>query len=124
MTDEIETFTETGIRLRSGRELSADIIVTATGLKMQLLGGIEVVVDGKPVKFSETMNFRGVMLSDVPNLANIFGYTNASWTLKCDLICAYIARLINYMDRHDYVQCTPRCSTTCRSLTSSPPDAA
>jgi len=108
VTDEIETFTETGIRLRSGRELSADIIVTATGLKMQLLGGIEVVVDGKPVKFSETMNFKGVMLSDVPNLANIFGYTNASWTLKCDLICAYIARLINYMDRHDYVQCTPR----------------
>ncbi|MFY9894505.1 MAG: NAD(P)/FAD-dependent oxidoreductase [Xanthobacteraceae bacterium] len=108
VTDEIETFTETGIRLRSGRELSADIIVTATGLKMQLLGGIEVAVDGKPVKFAETMNFKGVMLSDVPNLANIFGYTNASWTLKCDLICAYIARLINYMDRHDYVQCTPR----------------
>ena len=108
VTDEIETFTETGIRLRSGRELFADIIVTATGLKMQLLGGIEVVVDGKPVKFAETMNFKGVMLSDVPNLANIFGYTNASWTLKCDLICAYISRLINYMDRHGYVQCTPR----------------
>jgi cation diffusion facilitator CzcD-associated flavoprotein CzcO len=108
VTDEIETFTESGIRLRSGRELSADIIVTATGLKMQLLGGIQVAVDGKPVKFGETMNFRGVMLSDVPNLANVFGYTNASWTLKCDLICAYIARLINYMDRHGYVQCTPR----------------
>jgi monooxygenase len=107
-TDEIETFTETGIHLRSGRELTADIIVTATGLKMQLLGGIEVVVDGKPVKFAETMNFKGALFSDVPNLANVFGYTNASWTLKSDLISAYISRLINYMDRHGYVQCTPR----------------
>jgi cation diffusion facilitator CzcD-associated flavoprotein CzcO len=108
VTDQIEAFTETGIRLCSGRELKADIIVTATGLRMQLLGGIQVVVDGKPVKFADTMNFKGVMLSDVPNLANVFGYTNASWTLKCDLICAYISRLINYMDRHGYVQCTPR----------------
>ena len=68
VTDQIDSFTESGIRLQSGRELSADIIVTATGLKMQLLGGITVVVDGKPVKFSETMNFKGVMFSDVPNL--------------------------------------------------------
>ena len=108
VTDQIETFTETGIRLQSGRELKADIIVTATGLKLQLLGGIDVVVDGKPVKFADTMNFKGVMFSDVPNLASAFGYTNASWTLKCDLICAYVARLINYMDRHGYVACTPR----------------
>jgi monooxygenase len=108
VTDRIETFTATGIRLQSGRELKADIIVTATGLKLQLLGGIQVMVDGTPVKFAETINFKGVMFSDVPNLAAAFGYTNASWTLKCDLTSAYIGRLINYMDRHGYVACTPR----------------
>jgi monooxygenase len=108
VTDQIETFTESGIRLGSGRELEADIIVTATGLKLQMLGGIQVDVDGKPVKFGETMNFRGTLLSDVPNLANVFGYTNASWTLKSDLVSAYVSRLINYMDRHGYDQCTPR----------------
>jgi monooxygenase len=108
VTDQIETFTETGIRLKSGRELPADIIVTATGLKLQMLGGIALTVDGKPVKFGETMNFRGTLLSDVPNFANVFGYTNASWTLKSDLVSAYVARLINYMDRHGYDQCTPR----------------
>jgi monooxygenase len=108
VTDQIEAFTEAGIRLRSGRELPADIVVTATGLKLQMLGGIHVAVDGKPVKFSETMNFKGVMFSDVPNLAAAFGYTNASWTLKCDLTAAYVARLIAYMDRRGYVACTPR----------------
>jgi cation diffusion facilitator CzcD-associated flavoprotein CzcO len=108
VTDQIESFTAAGIRLRSGREIYADIIVTATGLKLQLLGGIRVIVDGKPVKFSDTMNFKGVMFSDVPNFAAAFGYTNASWTLKCDLTCAYVVRLINYMDRHGYVACTPR----------------
>ena len=107
-TDGIESFTEKGIRLKSGRELEADIIVTATGLKLLLLGGITVAVDGKPVKFADTMNYKGVMFSDVPNLFVAFGYTNASWTLKCDLTCAYVARLINYMDRHGYDMCTPR----------------
>jgi monooxygenase len=108
VTDTIENFTEKGIRLQSGRELAADIIITATGLKLLLLGGINIAVDGKPVTFSDTMNFKGVMFSDVPNLASVFGYTNASWTLKSDLICAYVSRLIKYMDRHGYVQCTPR----------------
>ncbi len=75
---------------------------------MQLLGGISVAIDNKPVTFSETMNFKGVMFSDVPNLFAAFGYTNASWTLKCDLTSAYVARLINYMDRHGYAVCTPR----------------
>jgi monooxygenase len=107
VTDEIDTFTETGIRLKSGRELPADIIVTATGLKLQMLGGIEATVDGQPVNFGKTMNFKGVMFSGVPNLANTFGYTNASWTLKSDLIGAYVARLLNYMDRHGYAACTP-----------------
>jgi cation diffusion facilitator CzcD-associated flavoprotein CzcO len=108
VTDRIATFTESGIHLQSGRELAADIIITATGLKLLLLGGIQIAVDGKPVKFSETTNFKGVMFSDVPNLFAAFGYTNASWTLKADLTCAYVARLINHMDRRGYVACTPR----------------
>ena len=108
VTDQITTFTETGIRLQSGRELTADIVVTATGLKLQLLGGIQILVDGRPVRLGETMNFKGVMFSDVPNLFGAFGYTNASWTLKSDLTSAYVARLINYMDRHGYMACTPR----------------
>jgi monooxygenase len=108
VTDRIVSFTESGIQLKSGRVLPADIIVTATGLKILLLGGIRVAVDGKPVKFSETVNFKGVMFSNIPNLFATFGYTNASWTLKCDLTCAYVARLINLMDRRGYVACTPR----------------
>jgi cation diffusion facilitator CzcD-associated flavoprotein CzcO len=108
VTDRIATLTESGIRLQSGRELAADIIITATGLNLLLLGGIQIAVDGKPVKFSETTNFKGVMFSNVPNLFAAFGYTNASWTLKCDLTCAYVARLINHMDRRGYVACTPR----------------
>jgi len=82
VTDEIESFTENGLRLRSGEELEADIIVTATGLKVQLMGGMEVCVDGAPVTLSRAMSYKGMMYSDVPNLASSFGYTNASWTLK------------------------------------------
>jgi cation diffusion facilitator CzcD-associated flavoprotein CzcO len=108
VTGQIATFTGSGIRLQSGQELAADIIITATGLKLLLLGGMEIAVDGRPVTFSETTNFRGVMFSDVPNLFAVFGYTNASWTLKADLSCAWVARLINHMDRRGYVACTPR----------------
>jgi cation diffusion facilitator CzcD-associated flavoprotein CzcO len=108
VTDQIATFTGSGIRLQSGRDLAADIIITATGLKLLLLGGIQIAVDGEPVKFSETMNFKGVMFSNVPNLFAVFGYTNASWTLKADLTCAHVARIINHMDRRGYVACTPR----------------
>ena len=108
VTGRIATFTQSGVRLESGQELAADIIITATGLKLLLLGGIEVAVDGKPVTFSETMNFKGVMFSNVPNLFAVFGYTNASWTLKADLTCAWAARLINHMDRRGHVACTPR----------------
>jgi cation diffusion facilitator CzcD-associated flavoprotein CzcO len=107
-TSHIDTFTRDGIRLADGRELKADIIVTATGLNMQVLGGIEVDVDGRTVDFAKTLNYKGMMYSDVPNLASSFGYTNASWTLKCDLTCEYVCRLINYMDRHGYRQCVPR----------------
>ena len=108
VTDEIATFTADGLRLRFGRELAADIIVTATGLNLLMLGGIRLTVDGTPVDFGKTMNFKGVMFSDVPNLAVAFGYTNASWTLKCDLTSAYVGRLIAYMDKHGYASCTPR----------------
>jgi cation diffusion facilitator CzcD-associated flavoprotein CzcO len=108
VTDQIETFTEKGIRLRSGEELEADIIVTATGLNMKLMSGLQLVVDGKPVDMSGTMAYKGMMYSDVPNLASAFGYTNASWTLKCDLTSEYVCRLINHMDEHGYTQCTPR----------------
>jgi monooxygenase len=107
VTSEIDTFTTDGIRLKDGRELDADIIVTATGLNLQVLGGIAVDVDGRAVDFARTLNYKGMMYSDVPNLASAFGYTNASWTLKCDLTCEYVCRLLNYMDRRGYRQCVP-----------------
>ena len=107
VTNEIDTFTKNGIRLKDGSELAADIIVTATGLVLEVLGGLEVVVDGRKVDFAKTLNYKGMMYSDVPNLAAAFGYTNASWTLKCDLTCEYVCRLINYMDRRGYKQCVP-----------------
>jgi monooxygenase len=108
VTDEIETFTEKGLRLRSGQELEADIIVTATGLKVQLMGGMEVWVDGAQVTLSRAMSYKGMMYSDVPNLASSFGYTNASWTLKSDLTAEYVCRLLKHMDAGGYVRCTPR----------------
>ena len=107
-TDEIETFTEKGLRLRSGQELEADIIVTATGLKVQLMGGMEVWVDGARVTLSRAMSYKGMMYSDVPNLASSFGYTNASWTLKSDLTAEYVCRLLKHMDAGGYARCTPR----------------
>jgi cation diffusion facilitator CzcD-associated flavoprotein CzcO len=105
---EIETVTETGVRLASGQDLEADIIVTATGLKVRLMGGIAIEVDGKPVDVGKTTIYKSVMFSDVPNLASVFGYTNASWTLKSDLISDYVCRLLDYMDRRGYAICTPR----------------
>ena len=108
VTGDIDTFTENGIRLRSGQQLPADIIVTATGLKIQLLGGMQVRVGGSPVKLSRTMAYKGMMYSDVPNLASSFGYTNASWTLKSDLTAEFVCRLLNYMNTKKYDTCTPR----------------
>jgi cation diffusion facilitator CzcD-associated flavoprotein CzcO len=99
VTDEIERFTPSGIALKSGKTLEADVIVTATGLKLEMLGGMQVTVDGECRDIAKTMSYKGMMYSDVPNLASCFGYTNASWTLKCDLTCEYVCRLINYMDR-------------------------
>jgi monooxygenase len=108
VTDQIEHFTPGGIKLASGQELPADIIVTATGLKLELLGGLQVSVDGEAKNLSKSMSYKGMMYSDVPNLASCFGYTNASWTLKCDLTCEYVCRLINYMDARGLSAATPK----------------
>src|SRR5580692_4407557 len=108
VTDHIETFTDTGLKLKSGKEIDADVIVTATGLTLEVLGGLEFNVDGKPVDLSQTLNYKGMMCSDVPNMVWVCGYTNASWTLKCDLTCEYACRLINHMDRTGMRQSTPR----------------
>jgi monooxygenase len=108
VTDHIDTFTEKGIMLASGMELEADLIVTATGLNLLALGGINISLDGQDVVLAETMSYRGMMLSGVPNFAFAVGYTNASWTLKCDLTCEYVCRLLNHMDEHGYRQCAPQ----------------
>ena len=108
VTDRIERFTATGLALASGDELEADVVVTATGIVVRLLGGIALDVDGVPVNVADRFSYKGMMLSDVPNLALSFGYTNASWTLKCDLTARYVCRLIRHMDRRGYRICAPR----------------
>jgi monooxygenase len=107
VTDRVETFTEGGIRLESGKELEADVIVTATGLNLLFLGGIELSVDGEPVDVASKMTYKGMMLSDVPNSAFTVGYTNASWTLKADLTSEYVCRLLAHMASHGYDSCVP-----------------
>jgi monooxygenase len=108
VTDEIERFVENGIKLRSGGQLDAEVVVAATGLSLQLMGGAEIEVDDRPVDMPCHLSYMGVLLSDVPNLASVFGYTNASWTLKADLISGYVCRLLNFMDAHGYSRCIPR----------------
>ena len=100
-------FTERGLLLRSGTELEADIIVTATGLELLFIGGIELCVDGEAVDLASKLTYKGMMLEGVPNLAIAVGYTNASWTLKCDLTCNYVCRLLNHMQATGMRQCTP-----------------
>ena len=107
-TDTIAHFTPTGIALASGKEIAADVVVTATGLELQLLSDVAFSVDGKPVDLAQTFNYKGMMYSDVPNMASSFGYTNASWTLKADLTCAYVCRLLNTMKKRGLRQATPR----------------
>lgn len=107
MTDHIDHFTENGLLLKSGQEVAADLVVTATGLNIKVMGGVAITVDERPVDLSSTLNYKGIMFSGVPNLASTFGYTNASWTLKADLTSAYICRLLNHMDRKGWRQCTP-----------------
>jgi monooxygenase len=107
VTDRIVTFTEQGLRLESGAELEADIVVTATGLQLLPLGGMELTVDDRPVRLPETMAYKGMMLSGVPNFAFTIGYTNASWTLKADLVSEFTCRLLRYMDSRGYDTCVP-----------------
>jgi monooxygenase len=107
VTDTIDTFTEDGLRLGSGRSLDADVIVTATGLNLLTMGGIGFTVDGAPVDVADTVAYKGMMLSGVPNFAFAIGYTNASWTLKVDLASSYLCRLLDHMDAHGYDQVTP-----------------
>jgi cation diffusion facilitator CzcD-associated flavoprotein CzcO len=107
VTDRIATFTEKGLLLESGAELDADIVVTATGLELLFLGGIALSVGGEAVDLAEKLTYKGMMLEDVPNLAIAVGYTNASWTLKCDLTCEYVCRLLNHMHATGLRQCTP-----------------
>ena len=118
VTDTIETITPTGIRLASGRELEADIIITATGLQIQLMGGAQVSVDGAPVPLNQVMSYKSVLVEDVPNFAFIFGYTNASWTLKADIASEYVTRLLRYMNEHRYTRVVPRGSDDLRGTDS------
>jgi cation diffusion facilitator CzcD-associated flavoprotein CzcO len=107
VTDEIETFTETGILLKSGKTLAADIIVTATGFNLNVLGDIDFTIDGKPLVFSETVTYRGMMFTGVPNMAWVFGYFRASWTLRADLVADFVCRLLNHMTQIGAKKVTP-----------------
>jgi monooxygenase len=111
VTEQIERFTRNGVLLKSGRELPADVIVTATGLKLLALGGIRISIDGTAIDPGQSLTYKGVMLGNVPNLALCFGYTNASWTLRAELSAEFVCRLLNFMDRRGYSRCAPRCDT-------------
>jgi cation diffusion facilitator CzcD-associated flavoprotein CzcO len=106
-TDQIETFTEDGIRLRSGSELEADVVITATGLNLLPLAGVSYTVDGRAIRLSETITYKGMMLTGMPNFLYAVGYINASWTLKVDLICEHFCRLLTLMDEQGYAYCAP-----------------
>ena len=108
VTDNIERFTNSGIKLASGDELKADIIVTATGLNMQIMGGTEISIDGRVINFADTVSYKGMMYAEIPNFIQTFGYINASWTLRADLTAEYACRVINHMEQMGVRQCTPR----------------
>jgi monooxygenase len=108
VTDRIASFNEEGIETESGRQLDADVVVTATGLNLLFLGGARIEVDGVEPDMARALTYKGMMLSDVPNFAFTLGYTNASWTLKVDLVAEYVCRLLNHMDAHGYEVCAPR----------------
>ncbi|MFM1876335.1 MAG: hypothetical protein RL266_2072 [Bacteroidota bacterium] len=108
VTDTIKQFVKDGIELDSGKKLEADIIITATGLQVQLFGGMQVTVDGNPLDFAKSPAFKGVMMSDIPNFAFSVGYTNASWTLKSDLNCIYVTKILNYLKANNLEVCTPK----------------
>jgi cation diffusion facilitator CzcD-associated flavoprotein CzcO len=112
VTNTIASLDETGVVLASGEHLDADIIVTATGLNLVTLGEVVFALDGQPVDFAKSFTYKGLAYSDVPNLATSFGYVNASWTLRADLTCEYVCRLLNHMRKHGATQCTPRLRAT------------
>ena len=112
VTDHVDRFTKTGVLLKSGARLDADIIVPATGLKLQFLGGADLCVDGKKINPADMVSYKGMMFSDVPNFTAIFGYTNATWTLKADLTANYVARLLGYMDKYGYKSVCPVLGTS------------
>jgi monooxygenase len=116
VTDRIARFTTGGVKLESGRDLEADIIVTATGLNLVLLGSAGFSVDGEPVNFPDTVSYKGMMFSGVPNLVYTLGYINASWTLRSELVAEYVCRLVNHMDALNMRQCTPRLRTQDQSM--------
>lgn len=118
VTDEVETFTETGINLRSGAELEADVIITATGLNLQMLGGAVLEVDGEQVELNRLLTYKAVLLEGLPNAALVFGYVNASWTLKADLAARYVCRLLNHMDQHGYTRVVARAKDSDRGTDS------
>lgn len=120
VTDTIERFTANGIELTSGEHLDADIIVTATGLELVTLGDMDFLVDDEVVDFSQTWTYKGVAYSDVPNLVSVFGYVNASWTLRVDLNCEYVCRLLNHMTETNTDQCTPRLRPADEGMTARP----
>jgi cation diffusion facilitator CzcD-associated flavoprotein CzcO len=107
VTDEIETFTPTGIQLKSGKALQADVIITATGFNLNVLGDIDFAIDGKPLVFSDTVTYRGMMFTGVPNMAWVFGYFRASWTLRADLVADFVCRMLNHMKEKGVRQVTP-----------------
>lgn len=111
VTDQISHFTKTGIMLESGNSLDAGIIVTATGLKLQMLGGAKVYIDGQAIDIGSRMTYKAVMIEELPNMVALFGYTNASWTLKIDLACQYVMRLLGYMHQHRYQVVLPQAQT-------------
>ena len=120
VTDAIERITANGVRLACGEEVRADILVTATGLNLAVLGGVTFSVDGRLVRFPDTFNYKGMMYSDVPNMANVFGYVNASWTLRADLTAEYICRVLNHMQQLGLRQCTPRLREEDRDMPARP----
>jgi cation diffusion facilitator CzcD-associated flavoprotein CzcO len=120
VTDHIDAFTENGILLKSGQVLEADIVVTATGLNLVVLGEMQFSVDGAPVDFGKTWSYKGMMYSGVPNLVSTFGYINASWTLRADLTCEYVCRLVNHMTETRTRQATPRLREMDRNMPARP----
>jgi cation diffusion facilitator CzcD-associated flavoprotein CzcO len=120
VTDRITRFTESGIEIESGEEVAADIIVSAAGLELEVLGGVAFEVDGSRVDFAETWTYKGMMYSGVPNLVQTFGYINASWTLRADLTAEYVCRLLRTMDEKNARSVTPRLAPTDRGMTARP----